>query len=460
MALLNTGCSVSTIQADITGLTTGYAAECFAILAAGVDGATSDRCVTIPNSGSLPSLYPTQTIPEGQIVFVDDIGVSITAASGKWVGLDGRVFRYDYPVSTLWAWGYNAHGRIGNGTTTSCSVPSSVAGNGINWKLVCASASNTASIKNDGTLWVWGLNNVGQLGDGTTTSRISPVAVAGGGVTWCAVSVGACHMMALKTDGTLWTWGLNSCGQLGDGTTTNRSSPGTVAGGGNTWRDISAGEGSSFAVKTDGTLWTWGCNGVGDLGIGTSGVGTGRSSPGTTIGGGTNWSKVSKTRMSALALKTDGTLWTWGFNFYGELGDGTTTNRSSPGTVAGGGLTWCQIATGINHSMAIKTDNTLWTWGRNTHGRLGDGTTTCRSSPGTVAGGGTTWSKVSGFGYSTVALKTDGSLWTWGYNARGGQLGDGTTTNRSSPGTIFGGGNAWCDVSGGFFHTAAIKTSI
>jgi len=205
-------------------------------------------------------------------------------------------------------------------------------------------------------------------------------------------------------------------------------------------------------IPIERSLYTWGNNGYGQLGDGTT---TSRRSPGTVAGPKADWIAVSSGRVVTAAIKIDGTLWTWGGNNVGQLGDGTTTSRSSPGTVAGGGSTWCSASSGHCHTAAVKSDGTLWTWGYNSWGMLGDGTTTSRRSPGTTAGGGTTWCAVSAGRCYTAAVKTDGTLWTWGINGYG-QLGTGNTTQRSSPGTVAGGGTTWSKVSAGYFHTAAI----
>jgi alpha-tubulin suppressor-like RCC1 family protein len=356
---------------------------------------------------------------------------------------------------TLWTWGRNDLGRLGDGTTVNRSSPGTIAGGGTNWCQVSSGFDHTAAIKTDGTLWTWGRNYAGVLGDGTTVNRSSPGTTSGGGINWCLVSSGRYMTSAVKTDGTLWTWGFNYAGRLGTGTTINRSSPGTTAGCGNTWCCVYDGYGSVLAIKTDGTLWTWGCNASGRLGDGTT---IPRSSPGTVAGGGTTWCQVSSGFDSAIAVKTDGTLWTWGYNDKGHLGDGTTVSRSSPGTIAGGGTTWCKVGSGISHSLAIKTNGSLWSWGYNNRGELGDGTTVSRRSPGTiVSGSGYSWCQVSSGQKHTVAIKCNGTLWTWGCNIRG-QLGTGTTVNRSSPGTTSGCGTNWCQVIAGYSFSAAIKT--
>jgi alpha-tubulin suppressor-like RCC1 family protein len=452
MAILNTSALTTPVQAAIDALTTSSDVKNLLLLSA-TASKIANGCTqsTVATSDALPNLH-TANMPNGQVVFVSALNVPVISSNEAWIGLDGRMLRNDSPISRLWTWGDNSSGKLGTGTTTDQSSPGTTAGGGTTWSSVSASCFHTAATKTDGTLWTWGSNAYGRLGDGTTVAQCSPGTTAGGGTNWSSVSASSCNTAGVKTDGTLWTWGANGNGQLGDGTVLCRSSPGTTAGGGTNWISVSAGNLFSAAIKTDGTLWTWGINGVGQLGTDTT---TDRSSPGTTAGGGTNWSKVGASQCHTAGIKTDGTLWTWGQNTCGRLGDGTTTNRSSPGTTAGGGTDWSSVSGGYKHTAAIKTDGTLWTWGTNVVGQLGDGTIAARSSPGTTAGGGTNWSSVSAGWHHTSGVKTDGTLWTWGINMDG-ALGDGTITNRSSPGTTAGGGTTWSSVSSGMLMTAAI----
>jgi len=354
----------------------------------------------------------------------------------------------------LWLWGYNVYGELGDSTVTNKSSPVQTIAGGTNWKQVAGGFYHTAAIKTDGTLWTWGYNSYGGLGDSTITNKNSPVQTIAGGTNWKQVAGGYFHTAAIKTDGTLWTCGYNFYGELGDSTITNKSSPVQTITGGTNWKQVATGYFHTAAIKTDGTLWLWGYNLDGELGDSTTV--TGRSSPVQTIAGGTNWKQVACSFDHTAAIKTDGTLWTWGYNGYGGLGDSTVTNKSSPVQTITGGTNWKQVACGTYHTAAIKTDGTLWTWGYNVTGQLGDSTITNKNSPVQTIAGGTNWKQVACGYYSTAAIKTDGTLWGWGRNSYGG-LGDSTVTNKSSPVQTIAGGTNWKQVATGYYHTAAIK---
>ena len=407
---------------------------------------------------------------------------------------------------TLWAWGYSgSYGKLGLGNTVSRSSPVQV-GTSTDWDKVSAGKDQTFAIKYNKTLWAWGKNSYGQLGLGNTTNRSSPVQV-GSGTTWTQVSGNGYNALALKTDGTLWAWGRNNRGQLGLGDTTTRSSPVQV-GGATDWAFVhtrnNGGQSSTFAIKTTGTLWSWGANYNGELGQNNA---TPRSSP-VQVGALTNWSSIATNTYTTFAIKTDGTMWSWGRGNYGARGNGGTANASSPtqsfssttwskvyantytaigkrtdnsiflwgrirnglkgdGT-AGTNLTisspvqvfstsdWSSPSTGYDSTVGIKTTGTMWSWGRNNVGQLGIGSSTSVSSPVQI-GSSTDWSSVASFRYHVAAVKTTGTLWSWGRNVYG-QLGVGNATVRSSP-TQVGTSTTWSKVSVGREHTVAINTS-
>ncbi|MBR1496804.1 MAG: InlB B-repeat-containing protein [Oscillospiraceae bacterium] len=323
---------------------------------------------------------------------------------------------------SLWTWGWNQSGMLGDGTTSiSRSSPVEIM-DGV--AAVSLGGYHSAAIKMDGSLWTWGDNSIGQLGSGKSDiyAHSIPEKVMDN---VAAVSLGMNHSAAIKTDGSLWTWGSNNYGQLGDGTTSDCSSPVKVM---DNVAAVSLGDFHSAAIKTDGSLWTWGWNGDGQLGDGTS---TDRSKPVKIMDGA---AAVSLGYDYSAAIKTDGSLWTWGFNGHGQLGDSTTTHRSRPEKVMDG---VASVSLGSKHCAAVTTDGSLWTWGYNGNGQLGGGTSdeNVHSSPVEIMGG---VAAVSLGGHHSAAIQTDGSLWTWGFNWRG-QLGDGTMDDSLVPIEITGG---------------------
>jgi alpha-tubulin suppressor-like RCC1 family protein len=353
------------------------------------------------------------------------------------------------PPQYLWAWGRNDTGQLGLGNTTNYSSPKQVGALGT-WSKIAVGPQHRAAIKTDGTMWAWGWGSSGRLGLGDTTTRNSPVQI-GTLTTWSSIAIGStAHNLAIKTDGTLWSWGDNDeGGALGLGDLTARSSPVQI-GALTTWSTITGGALHSLAVKTDGTLWSWGKNlYTGVLGLGNT---TNYSSP-KQVGALTNWSKINAYNYHNLAIKTDGTMWSWGNGGYGRLGLSNTTYRSSPVQI-GALTTWLSISAGVYQGFAIKTDGTMWAWGKNGSAELGLNDTANRSSP-TQIGALTTWSFISGGDASCTAIKTDGTMWTWGYNAQG-RLGLGDTTDRSSPVQI-GALTTWSSVDTAGFGALAIS---
>ncbi len=336
------------------------------------------------------------------------------------------------PDGTLWLWGNNWDGQLGLGNDPiiySTPTPTRI-GSDIPWNAVAPGGKHTTALKLDGTLWAWGDNGNGQLGDVTTTDRYSPVPVATT-LPWVTVSAGYIHTAALKSDGTLWTWGDNYYGQLGDTTTAYKTAPVQI-GTESQWMAVSGGDHHTMALKTDGTLWAWGANWGGQLGDSTM---VDKHVP-VQVGTDNQWVAVSTGGYHTMALKADSTLWAWGTNYDGQLGNGThaiysSQNISVPQKI--GTDRWIAVAAGNCHTVALKEDGTLWTWGCNSSGQLGyvPAVVTEKYSPKQI-GTDNQWVAVAAGRDHTLAMKSDGTVWAWGENVHG-QLGDGTTVNRSTP---------------------------
>jgi alpha-tubulin suppressor-like RCC1 family protein len=366
----------------------------------------------------------------------------------------------------LFVWGRNTSGNLGDNTAVSKSVPVQTVSCGTNWKYIEASAagsgvkpSTSAGIKADGTLWMWGSNINGILGTNNIIDQSSPVQTVSGGTNWKDISLSSGGAAAsIKTDGTLWLWGDNTEGQLGTEDRIYRSSPVQTISCGTNWKNIDVSSPlHSAGIKTDGTLWLWGLGDRGELGVNLSGGFSRRSSPIQTISGGTNWQSVSTSAFITLATKTDGTIWSWGRNDYGQLGLDDIVNRSTPTQMASNGTMWRSVSSGPFHSAGIKTDGTLWTWGRNIDsGFLGDSTAISKSSPVQTISGGTNWRLVRTAHFNTRAIKTDGTLWLWG-NGFAGLNGNEDLFSKSSPVQTVTGGTNWKTVSSGSYAAGAIR---
>jgi alpha-tubulin suppressor-like RCC1 family protein len=364
---------------------------------------------------------------------------------------------------TLWSWGGNNEGVLGQSIpiATARSSPTQI-GALTSWAEVSAGPNFAAAVRTNGTLWTWGINNTGQLGAGATTvSRSSPTQV-GALTNWSKVHAKTDgHCLAIKTDGTLWAWGLNSLGQLGDGTTINRSSPVQI-GARTDWVSLGSGPTSSFAIDASGNLWAWGSN---DNNV-TLGTGTGRNYSSPVQIGSATWLKAPD--YGCQAIQANGTLWSWGPFSTGANGNETPQNYISP--ILLDSYNWASVSAGNSHVLGLKQDGTLWAWGSNLRGELGTSDTTYYQVPIQI-GSATDWAKVSagmgqvplfaqvpeGSGMS-FAVKTNGTLWAWGYNAVNGTLGLNDLNNRSSP-TQIGALTTWSDVYAGSIFTFAKRTN-
>jgi alpha-tubulin suppressor-like RCC1 family protein len=317
----------------------------------------------------------------------------------------------------LWTWGSGGNGGLGNNSIISRSSPVQTISGGTNWKNLGSSIYllQVSAIKSDGTLWLWGRNARGEIGNNTRISHSSPVQTISGGTNWKSVSSSYSTTAAIKTDGTLWLWGYGFAGRLGNNSSISRSSPVQTISGGTNWKSVSSSGGFAYgaglahtaAIKTDGTLWLWGHG----AGLGNnSDITVNRSSPVQTISGGTNWKSVTVGAAVTAAIKTDGTLWLWGTGGFGVntgIGNNSTVNQSSPVQTISGGTNWRSVSTSGQTTAAIKTDGTLWLWGDGFQGELGNNinsTAAYRSSPVQTISGGTNWRSVSSGPLFSAAL--------------------------------------------------------
>ncbi len=423
-------------------------------------------------AGRRAVIDPTSNMTAGDTYHISYPSGCFTNTSGD-VSYVGTAYTFGLAdeTSELYAWGENEEGlgiNVG-GPSGYRSSPTQVPGN--TWSGVTGQNKSVYAVRTDGTLWAWGANEYGALGLNDVVHYSSPVQIPG--TTWKQVtgfSGWGGGGAAVKTDGTLWTWGGNNQGMLGinssgieGGIEGNRSSPVQVPG--TNWDVVVGSQGLAtvFALRTDGTLWAWGQSDGGARGDNSPAT---RSSP-TQVGSDTTWTRnIVGQGYGGGGIKTDGTLWVWGQNQFGQLAQNNTTNApgysspiqvpgtnwsvlsgcSNPSAMSGGGYKWYH---------AIKTDGTLWAWGANTNGALGINSTVANySSPVQVPG--TTWATVSSGNGHTLATKTDGTLWAWGGNGNG-QLGNGDASGTSYSSPIQISGTDWDKVNAQYNYTFGTK---
>ena len=362
----------------------------------------------------------------------------------------------------LYAWGYNYSGQLGtttnSGTTKSTPTPTQVPGT---YTQVSAGYYYSLGLRADGALYTWGSNYSGQLGTtaktGTDQPNPTPTQVAG---TYAQVAAGHSHSLALRADGALLTWGFNGNGELGHGTNIGTYAPNptpTATGTALTTRSTAAGSSFALAVRADGTLWAWGDNSYGQLGLPTTVSSTQQPRQ---VGTDRNWLMVATGDSHTLGLKADGSLWAWGLNSYGQLGTatnfGTQVPNPTPTQVPG---TYTQVAAGPDHSLALQADGSLWAWGNNYFGQLGnDASPSLYTSATPLQVPGRYIQAAAGYGFS-IGLRADGTLYAWGYNYYG-QLGNtlnnevGLPPPNPTPAQVAG---TWKQVVAGNSHTLALQ---
>ena len=315
----------------------------------------------------------------------------------------------------MWAFGMGNNGRLGTNTPETAERSSPTQIPGTTWKHSFGCGQGAIASKTDGTMWGWGGQDTGAIGLNNLTDYSSPVQIPG--TNWFATkhagaSANSQYSGAIKTDGTLWTWGGNQYGQLGQNQgTTDYSSPRQIPG--TNWKQICFATGSNgWATRTDGTLWSWGPNFYGQLGFPPAQQFYRRSSPVQIPG--TNWSYVTGKQQSAWATRTDGTLWAWGYNNNGQLGLNNKSNKNSPNQIPGTNWLWVESSSGtLNNTMAMKDDKSLWSWGEGNQGNLGLGQNQNYSSPRQIPG---TWGDGGSESYKYFNMNGSGQAYGAKYN--------------------------------------------
>jgi alpha-tubulin suppressor-like RCC1 family protein len=465
----------------------------------GLTGAGAAYCWGYNGHGGLGDNSTTQRLTP---VAVQQGGVTFTSITAGYLHTCGLT-----SAGAAYCWGWNVYGQLGDNTTTDRHTPVAVGG-GLSWSAVVSSevASHTCAVKlstqlvycwghrfngpvgdnsgyalqqtkpvtvggglafihlatglshtcgltGAGAAWCWGYNGYGQLGENTTTDRSTPVAVQQGGVTFTSITAGWYHTCGLTGAGAAYCWGWNVYGQLGDNTTTQRNAPVAVQQGGVTFTSITAGWYQTCGLTGAGAAYCWGLNTYGELGDNTT---TQRNAPVAVQQGGVTFTSITAGYLHTCALTGAGAAWCWGVNWYGELGDNTTTQRNAPVAVQQGGVTFTSIAAGGLHTCALTGAGAAWCWGYNGYGELGDNTTTDRSTPVAVQQGGVTFASITAGYLHTCGLTSAGAAWCWGYNGYG-ELGDNSTTQRKTPVAVVG-GMGWSAVvtSEASNHTCAL----
>jgi len=366
---------------------------------------------------------PTAESPPFDVSFVSALAV------GTWHACVVRA------AGAAYCWGYNSNGQLGDGSTVSRTAPVAVGG-GVAFASIAPGAVHTCGLTSSGEAYCWGANSYGRLGDSTTSQRTAPTPAAGEMV-FSSISAGLEHTCAVEAaTRDAYCWGRNQSGQLGDGTTTTRVSPiptfgSTLFG----FDRVSAGGQHTCAIALDGAAYCWGLNAQGQLGDATTVT---RFVP-TEVSGGLafRWLAVNNDNVtweSTCGVTADGETSCWGLNNYGQLGRGTTGGQSAVPAEVFGGLEFTTVSPGQDHTCAVTVDGDAYCWGRNVYGQLGNGAAGADQGTNTptLVTGGLVFRFVGTGSSFSCGLTIDDEVYCWGYNGHG-ELGDGTTTNRSEP---------------------------
>ncbi|WP_454698278.1 RCC1 domain-containing protein [Arthrobacter humicola] len=411
----------ATASRALTLNTSNGSAIAFGNVASG-SSATLNSVYAVKNDGTLWSWGPSSALGiEGYASYPSPIKVGLTDVASVTAGYyAGYALKKD---GTVWSWGTsNRTGQLGNGTTSENRVPAKVLGL-TNVVSVEIGDQTAFALKQDGTVWAWGANSQGAMGNGTTTDSLAPAQVPG--VTdVVAIEATDYRVHVLKRDGTVWGWGGNQYGALGDGTYKNSTVPVRVVGLDNVRAIETNGPNRSvdtLALKNDGTVWSWGG--------GWAGNGSASIVP-VQVSGLTNVTKVLSGEGNGYAVKADGTVWAWGSNRYGQLGNGTTQDAWVPVQVPG--IDAVDLSKASITVFAVRGDGTVWSWGGGRDGVLGNGEATEIATLPVRVAALQNVSSVFGSSDSAYAITKTGELWAWGAN-RTGQLGVGSTTNSAIP---------------------------
>jgi alpha-tubulin suppressor-like RCC1 family protein len=347
-------------------------------------------------------------------------------------------------------WGRNEYGQLGDGTTTTRSAPVDVVGLASGVSAITAGSSHTCALMAGGGVKCWGYNGYGQLGDGTMANHSMPVDVVGLASVATAIDAGSSHTCARLVDGKAMCWGNNQYGQLGDGTTDPHSTPGDVVGLSNVTA-ITAGGWHTCGLTADGGARCWGYNSHGQVGDDTTDQ---RTLPVGVAGLASGVTAITAGRYHTCALIQGGGVKCWGYNSDGQLGDGTSDKRTAPVDVMGLPTGVTAIVAGGYHTCGLAAGGSATCWGYNAYGQLGDGTITDRHAPTGVSGLASGVTAITGNSYHTCAVVSGGGARCWGYNSYG-QLGDGTAVQRAMPTDVYGLTSVTA-IAAGFAHTCAL----